>query len=1077
VPGLTPITKTCIPRPDVLSGGLADNHFAAQLDQVVRNPAGYPIYGDPDDFFAITYPTSGLRQLLSRTFGRLSGAKVEGAEHGVIRSATSFGGGKTHSLMAVYHLTRGARPSNLTEFVDPSLLPQSCRVAAVVADTLDPENGLLTNGIRTWTLWGEIAAQLGPEAYAQLKASDEGRTAPGKATWEAIVGDQPTVFIIDEIAHHLRQLTSSGNPDVRRMAQAIPPFLKSLFELAAGNPKVVVIITLATQADAYGRETEELTELMNGAEGEFQGALADTQSLLARTVSVIKPAEDAEIVEILKRRLFAEIDGSAASEAAGAYKAYYEDLAGRGEIFSGGAEQPATYGDLVARSYPFHPELVRVLDKRIGSISNFNRARGALKLLAEVVAGVWQDKRDVEILNVADVDFRRSAVLSHLTVGIDRPDFEQVARVDFVGPNSHAATVDATRFAGHAPYATRACTTVFCHSLELVRTAGATRSDYLLGSLRIGDDPTVIGEALAEVERIAWHLAWDGSRWRFMTEPNANAIVAEEMRNVPNSRVISELEELIRKTFPTDGPIKSIFFPSGPGSLPDEAGLRLAILHHDDLAVTGRSASEPPSRLANLLERAGVAEGIRTYRNAQVFLLADEDAKDAMRDRVRASLAVDTIVDDPKRMGQFSSDVQKRLRSAHGIAKLESRIAINRCYRHLYSPSGDRSSAYLHHTELPPQQQGEAEKAQTRMILEALRNEGKVRDTKPSTDYLRSKAWPRDGQSVSTKDVSDYFWRDHSTQLLLDPTLLRDAIRDGVKNGAWVYYDTRSTRAWTSDGPPPAIEITSDAILYDAAEAQRLGLTKKPLTWDDLDRALDDQATGPQLRAQLERKLGREPDKAELLEVLARAAEGGAKARVVVVVGPADAAAVPIPAAAIQGSTLDDIVVLRPEAARDLGIAKLEGELRPVEASGNAGVAFQQLIDRIGDVGGAKGIATLSVTAGAEPGEGSRDLSLLGKAIPMLPRLAPTVHLDVALEFSGLTPGATIRLTGSAVDYQRIEDAVLSLAKGASAVAGKLRLDFRWSDPMPLDSNDLIRIRKVMTDLSPGHLILRAELA
>lgn len=112
MPGLTPITKTCIPRPDVLSGGLADNHFAAQLDQVVRNPAGYPIYGDPDDFFAITYPTSGLRQLLSRTFGRLSGAKVEGAEHGVIRSATSFGGGKTHSLMAVYHLTRGARPAS-----------------------------------------------------------------------------------------------------------------------------------------------------------------------------------------------------------------------------------------------------------------------------------------------------------------------------------------------------------------------------------------------------------------------------------------------------------------------------------------------------------------------------------------------------------------------------------------------------------------------------------------------------------------------------------------------------------------------------------------------------------------------------------------------------------------------------------------------------------------------------------------------------------------------------------------------------------------------------------------------------
>ena len=112
VPGLAPITRTCTPRSDVLSGGLADNHFAAQLDQVVRNPAAYPIYGDPDAFFAITYPTSGLRQLLTWTFGRVGGSRVPGAEHGVIRLATSFGGGKTHGLMAVYHLARGARPRN-----------------------------------------------------------------------------------------------------------------------------------------------------------------------------------------------------------------------------------------------------------------------------------------------------------------------------------------------------------------------------------------------------------------------------------------------------------------------------------------------------------------------------------------------------------------------------------------------------------------------------------------------------------------------------------------------------------------------------------------------------------------------------------------------------------------------------------------------------------------------------------------------------------------------------------------------------------------------------------------------------
>jgi hypothetical protein len=54
------ITKTCEPRADDLEGGLADNHFAAQLDQVIRDPDSYPSYGDPTEFFQLTYPTQGL---------------------------------------------------------------------------------------------------------------------------------------------------------------------------------------------------------------------------------------------------------------------------------------------------------------------------------------------------------------------------------------------------------------------------------------------------------------------------------------------------------------------------------------------------------------------------------------------------------------------------------------------------------------------------------------------------------------------------------------------------------------------------------------------------------------------------------------------------------------------------------------------------------------------------------------------------------------------------------------------------------------------------------------------------------
>jgi predicted AAA+ superfamily ATPase len=83
-----------------------------------------------------------------------------------------------------------------------------------VADTLDPVNGLETDGVRTYTLWGELGAQLGPPAWAALHDSDEQRTAPGKETLQFAIGEEPTVIIIDEIAQHLRQLASSGTTDV-----------------------------------------------------------------------------------------------------------------------------------------------------------------------------------------------------------------------------------------------------------------------------------------------------------------------------------------------------------------------------------------------------------------------------------------------------------------------------------------------------------------------------------------------------------------------------------------------------------------------------------------------------------------------------------------------------------------------------------------------------------------------------------------------------------------------------------------------------------------------------------------------
>lgn len=1081
---LASVTTTCIPRADVLAGGLNDNHFAAQLDQVVRDPAAYPVYGNPDEFFGLTYPTAGLRDLLTRTFGRLSGAKVPGAEHGLIRSETSFGGGKTHSLMAVYHLAKGARPSSLAEFVDPSLLPKTCQVAGVVADTLDPVNGLETNGMRGFTMWGEIGAQLGKSAFEKLKKSDEERTAPSKTVLDEAIGNEPTIIIIDEIAQYLRQLTSSGNEDIRRMAGAVPVFLKNLLELAAGKPSLVVILTLATRRDAFGKETDELTEAIVSAEADARSTLEEAGSVVARFTqgdSIVKPAEDNEIAEILKRRLFSSIDSSAAKTASVAYKAYYEELLEKGEQLTGGADQAASYAKKIENSYPFHPELIRVLDQRLSTIPNFQRARGALKLLAEVVAGIWNSGTETEIINVADLDFDRPEVLRHLTIALGRGEFENVAKADFVGPASHAVEVDKSRFAGRRPYTTRACRTVFTHSLEMVTSAGAGRPEVVLGTLAVGDSPDLVSEALGALDQSAWFLDYNGMRWRFSTEPNANNIVSEAAQNVPNSRVNDELRARVSEAFPSDGQIQAVHFPTGPASVPDSPPkLRLVVLHHDDVAVRGNTAGKPTSKVVDIYDHAGAKDGRRKNRNAVIFLVADEDAVDTMREKVRFDLAARLVVNDAERMRDFTTEVQKKLKAIADAAKLNARVALTRCYRHLYTPAADKANDYLRHEELAPKAQGDVEKAQTKVLIEQLKEIGKVRTQAMSTDYLKSKAWPKDASEVSTEAVADSFWEDHGAQIVLDITMLRDTIRDGIKNGEWVYWDAGASRAWTDKDAAAQVQIGNEFVLYTPERASELGLLGRPVKWEDIASALDAaQVDGVTMRAKLEAIVGKEPTKDEVREALARAADGGENARVVIVAGSVEGGVKALTPSEVRKASLDSLTVLKPEEADRLSIVRpgTRRSIKPVEAKGAVGVAFQSVIDQATDTTGTIGFTLFSVTASADPGEGVKDLLELSRAIPMLPKFEIEVVFEVELDFTGLTQGAEINLSGPAKQFQKVEDALFALAKKAGDVAGTLRIDVRFEAAVAANGPEIETLRSVLTKLQPGEVRIKGVLA
>ncbi|MGC4778628.1 ATP-binding protein [Micromonospora chalcea] len=1053
---------------------MSDNQFAAQLDKVVRDPSGYEVYSDADRFFDLTYPTSGLKQLLAKTFGRLAGVAGDDGDHGVLRAETSFGGGKTHSLVAVYHLAKGARPANVNDFLDTSLLPEGpVSVAAVVGDALDPVNGLATNGLTSRTLWGEVGAQLGPAAHQALAQSDLERTAPGTETLRKALAGRPTVIIIDEIAQHLRQVAESGNESVRRSAAQVPVFLKNLFELAMGDPGVVVIISLASSGDAYAKETSELGQLLDGAT-RAATAHAESASVLSRSGRVIQPATDSEIAEILKRRLFESIDPAAAKEAGEAYRGLYEQI-GETVALAGGAESPARYGDAVAASYPFHPETIRVLDKRLGSIPNFQRARGSLKLLAEVVADLWEGTANPEIINVADINLARLNTLNHLTIAIDRAAFSGVAKVDLAGLESHCHAVDVARFPGKPPFATRAATTVFLHSLEMRAGVGAGRSEYVLGTLRVGEAPEILDEALAEAEGVCWHLTYDGTRWRFHTEPNVNKIVEDGKRDIPSTRVTEETKALIAKSFTSDAGVTAVVFPTSPASVSDEPRLRVVAFDYDHISVEGTASATAPPQVVEMRDRAGAAGSLRAYRNAVVFVVADTGAVEDLKDRVRSQLALEALVTEPARLATFAKEVKTKVREMYDDSGLNARIAVTRCYKHVYYPVKDASSNHLAHRELPAAQKGDTAKSVVRTVRELLVNEGKVRTEPIPTNWLRQRAWDKP-ESTTTKKISDWFWRDQSALLLLDPTLLTDAIKKGIANDGWVYYDTLTEKAYSATSATPAIQLVDTAELYTAEEAAARGILGRAPSLGDVLASVSPATTGPALRAALEMRCQKEPTKTQVADQLAEAFRQGKL--VVTDVTPA-AGVKALGVKEIRERSLDNFHVLTKAEADKLGVesAVAKPASKRIDAkTGQAGVALSNFRDALMDKG--KPLVEMRLTVRAEAGTGLQDFDLLGMALAQMPKQPARVTVDVAASLPGLDGAVDIRLEGDKARYQQVSAKLGPLLNAANEVDGMLTLtlDFGENGVTPTDEA-FGTVDAVIRGLGPSELTVEGTVA
>jgi len=822
------IFDTCQPRSEVLRGELRDQQFAASLTRVLRRSAD-DVYGDPRIFFANTYPTSGLKTLMSEALGRLTGISPTSAP--VIRLETSFGGGKTHNLIGLYHLARGSvDAASLAEFVPARLVPKQPieKIAGVVGPDMDVASGVDHGQVRTFTLWGELAYQLGGKAgYEVVRNSDEQRTAPGTQVWEKLIGDDPALVMIDEIAYYLRVASGAKHQAGKStLAEQTVAFLMSLIKFASESKRTVLVYTLADSADAFGKESDELRE-----------AIAEARSISARQEHVLTPASENEISAIVTHRLFSCIDRQAAEETARRFSDYYARLMEQDVDLPQRAVRPEYRAEMV-QDYPFHPELLTTLNRKTSTIPNFQKTRGVLRLLAQTIRRLWSTKpKDCFLICPHHLDLADDQIANDLTSRLDRPQFKQVIEADIASPRtgslSHAQEIDREwTQAGRPPYAQRVATTVFLHSLVQTGQSGVDPADLRLAVLQPQDEAALVDKATQRLADHCWFFDYDGHRYRFKTEPSLRKIVDDEMGLVGKSKAKCELDERIKKVW-KKGIFTPVFFPTEAGDVDDDAQApKLVVVHYDAAQVQSAQAATPPELVLKVFQHKGSQEQYRTYKNNLVFLVADEDQVDRMVEVAQRYLATQRITSDSDRMAQFNKEQKDKLKKMAEAAELELRVAITKAYRHLYYPSADapKRAGNLAHYLLQADEQGEVQKDQTEVVLRALKTLEKVltADDKPlNPQYVKAKAWPANAPAISTEELRRAFAQRLALKMLLNIEQLKRTIRDGVGKGVWIYYPPEAGIGYGPPSPSPPVEISDNALLYTPEEAQRLGIKIK----------------------------------------------------------------------------------------------------------------------------------------------------------------------------------------------------------------------------------------------------------
>lgn len=822
----TPWTKVVEPHENVKNGKVKQGDFAASLADVLQH-GGNPDYFDPVRFFDRTFLTAGLRSLAGEVVGRLTG---RGDGDAVMQIQTPFGGGKTHTLICLYHLVKNGPAC----FDHPALkgywlergwsVPPAVPVAAFDGNHVGVGDVELAPGVVARTMWGHLAFQLGgAAAFALVAKDDAARTDPGGQTIDDLLNHVGGgLIILDEVVNYIEKAAALSVQDSTLASQTLT-FLQALAGRAGAHDRVVVVATLPKS---------ELSSTQVHGQASLS-ALDRLQAIFGRVQKVREPVQGDEVHEIIRRRLFLDIGKLPKRNET--VEAYVADLRDRPEIPEEARQK--SYRERFEQSYPFHPFLIDVLNRHVATNPKFQRTRGALRLLALIVADLIKRKHEGLLIQPADINLANEEIRSELMELVDR-EFRNVLEADIIGDGSNAQSLDRQQAAGLQKWrlASGLATTAFLYTCESgSQSKGASLAELNLAAARPEVDKGTVPGLIAQMKERFHFLNTEGGRYRFTTSPNLNRILLDAKRNIADEDVLERVKTEISNAMAAQPFARYIWVTGGREDVPDSANTKLVVMPLDvGIGPTSTDASKAAVR--KLLNKAGDTERVR--RNTMLFLLPAEAEVSSLKDRVAALMAAEKV--DAARKNYNLSESQKeqldqsKKENAKGL-----KLQVLRTYRHVAWGGQTRDEVLLHDMGQPPH---DPDKKLTDVVLEFLKQPTRHKYIEALAPVLLShptklKVWPENEDTLSLRALPEYFRNFTHLPILRDEDVLHQAIADGVATGMFalasgtsgtdakiLHYKERIQKQAVSleDGFLLLRATRADAILEADAEAKRL---------------------------------------------------------------------------------------------------------------------------------------------------------------------------------------------------------------------------------------------------------------